>query len=212
MPTAEQILAGLAEVANAWRWLAVLWHVYFGAIAALLIFGVRPPARRCGMLLALPFLSVGIVAWISRNPFNGSVYSLIGVIMGWMALRLPATPVQGSPPWALVPGAILFVFGWVYPHFLATRSWLTYLHSAPTGVIPCPTVSIVIGSVLILNGLGSRRLSLILGVVGGFYGLTGALRLGVKIDWLLVMGSVCLLVLAHHLEAPKDAGKAMATA
>jgi hypothetical protein len=90
----------------------------------------------------------------------------------------------------VVSGSLLFVFGWVYPHFLETRSILTYLYAAPTGLIPCPTLSTVIGLSLILGGLGSRAWSLTLGFAGIFYGVFGAAWLGVTIDWFLAVGAL----------------------
>jgi hypothetical protein len=90
-------------------------------------------------------------------------------------------------------GALLFAFGWVYPHFLNTSSFLPYLYSAPTGLIPCPTLSIVIGLALILGGLGARTWSLVLGVTGIFYGIFGSAWLGVLIDWVLLLGALTIV-------------------
>jgi len=89
----------------------------------------------------------------------------------------------------------MFLFGWGYPHFLDSSSFLPYVYSAPTGIIPCPTLSIVIGSALILDGLGSRILSLMLGMSGILFGITGVVQLGVSID-VVLLGSIVILILA----------------
>jgi len=196
MPTAEQILLGLKEVANNWRPLAIFWHVYFAALVMILISGIRPARRTAGLLLGLPLLSVSIAAWTVSNPFNGVVYAIIGVLVIYLSTRLPRENVRLAPLPIMIPGIILFLFGWVYPHFLETTSFFPYLYSAPTGLIPCPTLSIVIGLFLILDCLGSRALSLILGLLGLFYGLIGAFRLRVSIDGVLLLGAVITLVLA----------------
>lgn len=65
-----------------------------------------------------------------------------------------------------------------------------WLYAAPTGIIPCPTLSIVIGFTLILGGLRSRSWCLVLTTVGLFYGFFGAVRLGVKIDGILLLGAL----------------------
>ncbi|MBB3192439.1 hypothetical protein [Halomonas cerina] len=44
MPTVEQILEGLHAIANQWRTLAILWHLYFAALALALVAG-RLPSR-----------------------------------------------------------------------------------------------------------------------------------------------------------------------
>jgi hypothetical protein len=96
---------------------------------------------------------------------------------------------------AVIPGIIMFLVGWVYPHFLDSSSFFPYLYSAPTGIIPCPTLSMVIGSALILNGLGSRIVSLMLGISGILFGITGVVQLGVSID-VMLLGSIVILTLA----------------
>jgi hypothetical protein len=104
--------------------------------------------------------------------------------------------VRVAPAGFLFPGLALFAFGWAYPHFLDSVSFLPYLYRAPTGLIPCPTLAIVIGLALVLDGLGSRALCLALGVAGLFYGVTGVVRLGVVIDWTLLLGAAVLLARA----------------
>jgi len=196
MPTTEQILEGLTSTADAWRVAAVLWHAYFGALVIAWIAGARPSRRTAGILLALPILSVSAIAWISRNPFNGSVFALIGIPLIAVSAGFPGERSRVAPPWAAIPGILLFIFGWAYPHFLGSSSPWSALYAAPTGIIPCPTLSIVIGLALVLDGLGSRALMLFLGIPGMFYGVTGVAQLGVAIDWALLLGSGLILVRA----------------
>ena len=196
MPTSEQILHGLETIANQWQGLAVLWHLYFAVLAIGLIIGVRPAKRLAGILLALPLFSVSILAWVAANPVNGALFALAGIALVIIALRLPDERIQIAPVWLMSAGGLMFLFGWLYPHFLETTSFVPYLYAAPTGLIPCPTLSIVIGLSLMLEGLDSRAWSLVLGVTGLFYGLFGALRLGVTIDLLLVIGALLIILIA----------------
>jgi len=194
MPTPDEILRGLRDIANTWRILAIFWHVYFGLLAVLLLQGARPPRNVAGVLLGLPLLSVSGLAWIHGNPFNGTVFAVSGIaLIALSTRRLSHDRVRVAPWWAAAGGALLFAFGWVYPHFLDTSSFLPYLYSAPMGLIPCPTLSVVIGSALILGGLGSRAYSLVIGVTGIFYGLFGSVRLGVLIDWVLLFGALTIV-------------------
>jgi hypothetical protein len=197
MPTVEQILLGLREVANNWRPVAALWHAFFATLVIALILGIRPSKRLTGLLLGLPLLSVSAAAWTVSNPFNGIVYAVAGILFLSLSARLPREKVQLAPFAIMIPGIILFLFGWVYPHFLKTTSFLPFLYSAPTGLIPCPTLSIVIGLFLVLNCLGSRPLSLVLGLLGLFYGLIGVVRLRVSIDGVLLLGAFITLVFAR---------------
>jgi hypothetical protein len=161
---------------------------------------VHPPRRLGGILVGLPLLSVSALAWWSGNPFNGTVFGLVGVVVLAISARLRGSRVVVAGPWASVPGLIMVVFGWIYPHFLETTSFVPYLYSAPLGLIPCPTLSMVVGLGLILGSFGSRGWTLTVGVVGLFYGLFGAVRLGVSLDWVLVVGALRLVLLVREVK------------
>ncbi|HXK59464.1 MAG TPA: hypothetical protein PLP42_06160 [Acidobacteriota bacterium] len=196
MPTPEQIVEDLRQIANNWRSLALFWHVYLGALALWLTLGFRPCRRVMGILLALPFASVSLLAWMTGNPVNGAVFALATVSLALISVKMTPRPVRPrGAPW-VIAGVVILAFGWIYPHFLETTSLLPYLYAAPAGLIPCPTVSIIIGLTLVLRGLESRSWSMIVGSIGVVYGLFGALRLAVSIDWMLVAGSFAVLLQA----------------
>ncbi len=196
LPTTDQILSQLQTIANSWQLLSVLWHFGFALFSIALISGARPSRRTCGIFLSLPLLSVSAVAWLSSNPFNGTLFALIGILLLAVAARFPPGDVSMVPSWWKLPGIVMIIFGWTYPHFLNTSTPLVYLYAAPTGLIPCPTLSIVIGFALLLGNLDSRPLPLILGIAGLFYGITGIAQLNVPVDWVLLLGTICLLTFA----------------
>jgi hypothetical protein len=204
MPTPAQILEGLTIISNNYLTLAVIWHVVIGLAILGIILGWRPSRRLGASVLCLPLLSVSVLAWANGNPFNGAVFLLAAVALLLLGLRLPAQRVEAGPLWASAIGVLMLAFGWVYPHFLAGRSWLTYLYAAPMGLVPCPTLSVAVGFALIARGLGSRAWGIVLAVVGLFYGLFGALRLGVRIDAFLCIGALALLIqsLAQRTQRP----------
>lgn len=193
MPAPEDILVGLAEIANSRREFAIIWHVYFAILAAVLAVGMRPTKSISGVLLVLPLFSVGFLAWRTGNPFNGTVFILAGAILSVIALRFSRTPIEIGSRWMVSAGALMFIFGWTYPHFLDTSSYVPYVYAAPTGLIPCPTLSIIIGSTLIVDGLGSGAWSLVLGATGVFYGVFGAFVLGVTLDLVLLICAALLI-------------------
>ena len=86
----------------------------------------------------------------------------------------------------------LIVFGCAYPELGGATSWWAALWEAPVGVIPCPTLAVVIGLALLGDGLGSMPWSLALSGLGLFYGIFGAWYLGVSIDWVLFIGAALL--------------------
>ena len=190
MPDAEQILAALRNTANNWQGLAVFWHVYFAGLLAGFLLGAIASRRLAGLLMALPLGSVSGLAWLAGNPFNGGLFALAGLGLVIAALRLPDTAPAIDRRMRL-PGLLMFAFGWAYPHFLEAPGW-AYLYAAPTGLIPCPTLSILTGLALLTGGLGSAAWSGVLAAMGLFYGLFGALVLGIALDWGLVAGAACL--------------------
>jgi hypothetical protein len=88
---------------------------------------------------------------------------------------------------------MLIAFGWGYPHFLETDRWMMYAYGAPLGVLPCPTLSAVIGATLILGLLGSAMWSITLATTGLVYGAVGVFVLGVQLDYALLAGALVLV-------------------
>ncbi len=199
MPSSLEFLAGLTRTANDWSRLAIAWHVFIAALLIALLLGWRPSRRLAGILLVLPLLSVSVLAWGSRNPFNGIVFGVAALVLVILALRMPSGRVQLGSGWLAALGGLLVAFGWVYPHFLETGPWTTYLYAAPLGLVPCPTLSVVIGLALMLGELDSRAWSIVLGATGVLYGLVGAFRLGVMIDLVLLAGAIVTVAAAAGL-------------
>ncbi len=200
MPTPAQILSDLGTIANSWKWLAIVWHVYVAVLVLLLVFRVRPTRRLMGTLVCLPLFSASAMAWLGGVPFNGLVLGVIAIVLLVTALRfrgvsLHGGPVAVTPRRAWIPGAVMIAFGWVYPHFLEGCSFGTYLYAAPVGLVPCPTLSVIVGFSLILGAFRSCAWTFVAGLTGLFYGIFGAVRLGVPLDWVLAVGSVVMIVL-----------------
>jgi hypothetical protein len=193
MPTSGEILAGLARIAHDAFALAVVWHIVVAAALVALVVGWRPSARRVAMSLSVPLASVAALAWMFGNPFNGIAFSVLAVVAGWLARRAPQRPIPDPRGWTAVLGALVLTFAWVYPHFLSDRSPTAYLYAAPMGLIPCPTLALVIGLALVTGVPGGRAWTLVIAAAGLFYALFGALRLGVWLDLGLLVGALGLL-------------------
>lgn len=208
MPTPSEILEGLATITKNFKIIAILWHTVYAAVIAAIISGWRPSRRFAATVFSVPLLSVSIFAWIHNNPFNGIVFLLFAMLLAFVGLRLPKEKVQRGPTWGLIIGYLMVIFGWVYPHFLESGNWIDYLYAAPTGLIPCPTLSITIGFALLANGVSSRSWTLFLAIIGIFYGIFGAFRLEVQIDIGLFVGALILFILAFTFKPPLQLKKA----
>jgi len=193
MPSAETILNGLAAIANDWRWLAITWHLWLAMLTGLLVGGWRPSVRTARWLLCAPLVSVAVLAWLSGNPFNGVMFVGLVAVLGRESFRMSDEPVRlASPAW-LARGAALVAFGAVYPHFVQADAPAAYILASPFGLLPCPTLSVVIGSTLVFANLGSRRWSALMLLAAALYGAIGVFRLGVALDWGLFAGAALLV-------------------
>ena len=194
----DRILSALASIANEWKTLAMAWHVFLATLLLAVAAGWRPSARVLGGVLGLMVVSVSAVAWLSGNPFNGTALGVLAGGLTWMATRFTSAPLRfAKRPWTLV-GAGLIAFGSTYPHFLATDIWTTFLYAAPFGLLPCPTLAVVIGITLLVEELHSAPWSTAVALAGVIYGGFGVFRLGVELDWVLLLASVLLAFMGRR--------------
>lgn len=202
MPSADAILASASTIANEGRAVAVLWHGVLAVLLTAFVCGWRPSTRVVAYVLAAPLLSVSAAAWVWGNPFNGTVFVALFLFVLRLASRLSHDPVRFGTPILATVGVMLVAFGAGYPHFLDTDHWMTYAYAAPLGVLPCPTLSAVIGSTLIFGLLGSVAWSITLAVAGLVYGAIGVFVLGVQLDYALLAGALVLAGAVRGFASP----------
>jgi hypothetical protein len=198
MPSSNTVLIGLSAIANNWRWLAISWHVLVAAFLVTVFAGWRPSISILGYVLIGPLLSVSLVAWLSGNPFNGAMFAILAVLL--TAARPAKTAVRVASTVGVSSGIGLVAFGWTYPHFVTTDSWTTYLYASPFGILPCPTLSVAMGITFLFPDLGTRSRTTSLAGAGLLYGVIGVFRLGVVLDWGLLLASATLAAaMAPHV-------------
>jgi hypothetical protein len=74
--------------------------------------------------------------------------------------------------------------------------------ASPFGLLPCPTLLVVVGSTLVVANLGSWRWSGPLLMAAALYGAIGVFRLGVALDWGLLIGAALLAARMVEDRAP----------
>jgi hypothetical protein len=194
MPKTEEIINGLRTIVNGYSTFAIIWHAVFYLLLGALLLRWQPSNKLLSLAICLPVISVAVFAWLSGNPFNGLLFSVFTVLIIIFGFGASNQPIQTSQLVFVIIGILMIVFGLVYPHFINADSFLKYLYASPVGLIPCPTLSILIGFLLLYNGFGSQSLILTFVAFGLFYGLFGVLKLAVYLDIFLVFGTITLLV------------------
>jgi len=193
--TASEILDGLKSISEDYSLISIYWHIMIYLAIVLLLFAKwRPSNRMAAMFLSLPFITVAVLAWESGNPFNGTLYSVLTFFCLLIGFRLSEERVQYSSIIYRIAGFLLLLFGLWYPHFIEPDNFIIYLYEAPSGLIPCPTLSVAIGMALIYNGFNSNPMKIILICYGLFYGLFGLLKLGVYLDIVLLVGTIIFTI------------------
>lgn len=192
MPSSESVLAWATVVANQWQAVAMAWHAALAALLVAIFIGWHPSTRALGYLLVMPLVSVSAVAWASGNPFNGVMFALLSMSLARAAHGMSVKPATFSSPPLLGPGALLVVFGWMYPHFLRTSHWMAYAYASPFGLLPCPTLTVAMGLTLVLGLHRAHPWSVALIIGGAIYGVIGVFRLGVALDYALLGGAATL--------------------
>jgi hypothetical protein len=192
MPSSDVILDQLTVIAHEWRWLAAAWHA---AILVILVhaFLRRPSQRRLARLLAVPMVSVCVLAGWAGNPFNAITFMLLALLLAVVATQLDNWPCALGSRFQAGAGLLLFAFGFFYPHFLVAETWTAFVYMSPFGLLPCPTLAVVTGISLIFGSFGSRRWSGTLMPALLVYGGIGVGVLGVWMDAVLIAGAVALL-------------------
>jgi hypothetical protein len=201
MPSSEVVLENLTLIAReAWP-IAIAWHIVLAVAVVCLALGWRPRAQYAAISATIPLVSVAAFAWGYASFFNAIVFSAAAALLLMLGHRASRRAVRQAAPVPAAIGALMVAFGAVYPHFLDGASLLIYAYAAPTGLLPCPTLSVVIGLALLGRGFGSRAWSGALAALALFYGLFGAFHLGVMMDLVLVGGALTLLITAFLADA-----------
>lgn len=189
---AAEILAALERIAVQGRPFAVGWHVVVAIAGAALLAGWRPSQRAAALWLTAPLASVAMAAVLGRSPFNAVVFAMLSLGLAVGAWRMGQRAVVAERGWPRVVAAAMIALGWCYPHFLAGEPAWSYLYAAPLGLLPCPTLSLLVGAAM-LGGVTARGWRRALAAAGLFYGAFGAFVLGVTIDTILLAGAALLL-------------------
>lgn len=104
MLKSEDIINGLQSIVNDYSTVAILWHAVFYIMIAALIVKWEPSNKIFGLLISLPLLSVAILAWITGNPFNGTMFSTATILIFIFGLKADSQPINYSQLTFMISG------------------------------------------------------------------------------------------------------------
>ncbi len=96
MPNTEEILNGLQTIVDNQSATAILWHIVFYFLIICFLVNWHPSNRLLGIFLCLPLVSVAVLAWLYGNPFNGSAFTLLAILLLIFSLRTSGTRISYS--------------------------------------------------------------------------------------------------------------------
>lgn len=181
------ILSYIGAVAGKYIWLNVTLHIVcYAAVALLFVPGFRYKKAVWNSLVTVLFSSVAAIALLNGNPFNFGIFAIAAAFAVFeIVKRRGAADLSFTSDTAHnIRTAIFLVvalFGLIYPHFVDAHPALMPFVS-PLGIIPCPTLTFVLGIANILYPRVNRALYTVLALLGVFYGITGLLLVNVYFD------------------------------
>jgi predicted CoA-binding protein len=194
MSNRDLLLNELTLLANGRIYVALFWHVVLYAALAWAMLSRRGPARSAvALLLLTPVVSATTLAWLRGDLAHALWLTALIAALSVVTIHLPSTPPERTHGWRAWLGWAALALAASYPHYVQVEHASAYLLYAPLGVLPAPTLALLLGASLLLGGLGSRAWSYAVSACAFGVGVLGAFVLEVWIDLALVVAALALL-------------------
>lgn len=183
------ILNYINSVAGKYPILSIALHLMVIALTILLFIPAFKQKRfMFNGVLALLCTSVAVIASINGNYFNGGFFV---ILLGFVFIEFfrrrneIETVFFGRHTWGEnVKNAFCFamiLLGLLYPHFVNVSPVL-FIFLSPLGIIPCPTLTVVMGLLNLFYPRVSKGVYTAATLMALFYGITGVFLLQVYMD------------------------------
>lgn len=188
--------------------LSILHHILLVVVVVLLLIYKEKVKRLVDFYITLVFFSVFLASIAPIvNPFLIVVFGIL-TLLGIREFINPKMDysMKDTPTIHIMIALVAGFIGFWYPETHFTKGSFSALYSSPLGVIPCPTLTVVLSLFLLAYPFTNRLFHWILSGVGLFFGFVGLFILGVKIDlalFLLALYSFYSLLLLE-IRKPKQ--------
>ncbi|AET66141.1 hypothetical protein Desor_0437 [Desulfosporosinus orientis DSM 765] len=136
--------------------------------------------------IGIIFFSVTVHALIFGNPFHAATFGLLAIISLVQLIGRKETIQISQSKWISTIALSAIFLGLWYPEFV-DKSALMLLMVSPVGVIPCPTLLITIGLLILIMPSVSSLQYLITIIMGLVYGIIGVFVFQVYLDITLLI-------------------------
>lgn len=209
----EKILTYLTFVPNQTLWLNALNHLLVLTVLLFLVFGKKAKTKRLVVdgAICLLFTSIVAVAAAYGNPFHVITMGLLAVFAGiefWQGKN--EFTLHKINTRSLIALLSIFIGFW-YPEFVKVNPIALLLFS-PVGIVPCPTLLIVLGLLTLAYPRVNKTQYIITVLMGAFYGSTGVFQLKVILDLpiIIIVAYAFLLLLKDRLVRANQENKNLA--
>lgn len=184
----EKILNYLIMVSNQNLWLNALIHLMVLTAMLVLIFGKNTKNKKWVVdgVICLLFISIVSVAIVYGNPFHlltMGLLAIFAVIELWQGKNEFITPKINLHT---LIAFVSIIIGFCYPEFVKANP-IGLLLVSPAGIVPCPTLLIVLGLLTLAYPKVNKIQYLMTVLIGTFYGVTGVFQLKVFLDMAIII-------------------------
>lgn len=208
----ERILNYLTMVSNQNLWLNALIHLMVLAAVLVLIFGKNTKIKQWVVdgVICLLFISVATVSFVYGNPF---IFLIMAVLTIFALIELRQGKNEFTTPKFNLHTLIAFtsiIIGFWYPHFVKANP-IALLLVSPAGIIPCPTLLIVLGLLTLAYPKVNKTQYIITVLIGTFHGNTGVFQLKVFLDMaiIIVVGYAFFCLIKTWAQRPNQKNKSL---
>jgi hypothetical protein len=186
--SSEKVLDYLTTVSNLNLWLNAVIHLMVLTAVLILIFAKENRVKRWVVdgVICLLFISIVSVAIVYGNPFHAltmgllAVFAVIELWQGKNEFNIPKINLHTFIAFSSI------IIGFWYPDFVKTTP-IALLLVSPAGIVPCPTLLIVLGLLTLTYPRVNKTQYTITAIIGVFYGFTGVFQLKVFLDIALII-------------------------
>jgi len=204
--SSEQILAGLQMTVDTYSGLRVVHHLFLIVVFIFFIFFKEKVSRLVSLYILLAFLTIFLT---SLAPIRNIFYLIVFGFLTILAILEFLNPkndysMKGAPTINIIIALVAGFLGFWYSHFV--EGYFKALYASPYGVIPCPTLLVILSFFLVFYPYTNRFFHWVLAIVGLFFGFFGLFVLKVRIDLALLALSLYTLYSLILLGAKKPQG------